>query len=271
MSFVHPGSPGSDEFEWIRAALKATPAPWHPIDATEHGIFSAGPDFGIFLPAPSRRILNWASSGAEDDLVSGLGGSILLTGEGGDAVFLAGAYPWYLADLLRVPAGGRRRGELRKWATDSDVNRSAGFWWRRAALGGLRRWRSQQTLTLQPTSRLEVMAPWLNRAYIRDRHLRARVDPPTPLRAPSVHAQAVPENIVRCAEFARSRQLLVSGSAETRHPPLAPGLVDSPSTRRGKIAADPRIDRAVQRYAFAGLVSDTSCGDGPRPSPMKRF
>ncbi|MFB1299478.1 asparagine synthase-related protein [Mycobacterium sp. pW049] len=257
VSFVHPGSPGSDESDWIRAALKATPTPWHPIDATEHGIFSAGPDFGIFLPAPSRRILNWASSGAEEDAVSRLGGSIMLTGEGGDAVFLAGAYPWYLADLLRTGRWAPLRRELQKWSTDSDVKRSAGFWWRRAALGGLRRWRSQQTLTLQPTSRLEVMAPWLNRAYIRDRHLRARVDSTTPLRASSVHAQAVLENIVRCAEFARSRQLLVSGSAEARHPLLAPGLVDLALNTPWQVAADPRIDRAVQRYAFAGLVSDT--------------
>ncbi len=44
LSFVHPGSPASDETPWIQEALETTPASWHPIDATEHGTFTGGPN-----------------------------------------------------------------------------------------------------------------------------------------------------------------------------------------------------------------------------------
>ena len=257
ISFVHPGSPGSDESEWIRAALAATPVPWHPVDATEHGIFTVGPEFGDFLPAPSRRILNWASSSAEDIAIAALGGSTVLTGEGGDAVFLAGVYPWYLADLWRAGRWSRLRRELHKWTAESDVHRSALFWLRRGAVDGHRRWRGGRTLTLQPPSPLSVTAPWLRSDYVHDRRLQEKTERTTSTRAPSVHAQAVLENVIRCAEFARSRQVFASGPADVRHPLLAPGLVDLALATPWQVAADPRIDRAVQRYAFAGSVSDS--------------
>lgn len=257
LSFVHPGSPGSDETEWIEAALQSTPAQWYPIDATEHEIFAAGPDFGRFLAAPSRRILNWSSSEAEDAVATRLGASTVLTGEGGDAVFLAGLLPWYLADLLRTGRWVRLRKELRAWGVRSDVRRSATFWLRRAAIDGLVRWRERRTLTLHPPRPLSVTAPWLAPEYVGALGLEGRTDRTTSLRVPSVHGQAVLENVVRCAEFARSRQVIPSGTAQVRHPLLAPALVDLALRTPWQVAADPRIDRAVQRYAFAGLVSDT--------------
>ena len=256
VSFVHPGAPDSDESAWMRVALETTPAPWHPIDATTHGIFTAGPDFGVFLPAPTRRILNWASSAAEDAVLARLDVSTVLTGEGGDAVFLAGVLPWYLADLLRTGRWPQLRRELLRWSTDSEVRRSAGFWLRRAAVDGLRRWRQGSTLTLQLPKPLESSAPWLNRDYISDRHLQDRTRTTTPLRTESVHTQAVLENIVRCAEFARSRQVIPAGPADVRHPLLTPALVDLALGTPWQVATDPRIDRAVQRYAFAGSVAD---------------
>lgn len=256
VSFVHPGSPGSDETEWIRAALQTTPARWHPIDATEHGIFTAGTEFGTFLAAPSRRILNWAPSAAEDEVARRLGASTILTGEGGDAVFLAGLLPWYLADLLRTGRWATLRKQLPRWGAQSDVRRSAGFWLRRAAFDGWRRWRDGRTMTLHPPRPLSATAPWLARSYVEGSRLQDRTDRTTSLRATSVHGQAVLENVVRCAEFARSRHVIASGTAETRHPLLAPALVDLALRTPWEVAVDPRIDRAVQRYAFAGVVDD---------------
>ena len=257
VSFVHPGSPGSDESAWIQEALQATPVRWHPIDATKHGIFAAGPDFGTFLAAPSRRILNWASTEAEDDITARLGASTILTGEGGDAVFLAGLLPWYLADLLRTGRWARLHKEMKAWDAQSDVRRSATFWLRRSAIDGLRRWREGRTLTLHPPRPLSAMAPWLARAYVDAYRLQDRTDRTTSLRASSVHAQAAVENVVRCAEFARSRQIIPSRTADTRHPLLAPALVELAIRTPWEVGVDPRIDRAVQRYAFAGVVSDS--------------
>lgn len=257
LSFVHPGSPGSDESSWIRAALRSTPAPWHPIDASEHGPFTAGPELGIFLPAPTRRILNWAPNAAEEAVARGLGAKTILTGEGGDAVFLAGLLPWYLADLLRTGRWAQLQRESLRWGAQSELGRSAAFWVRRAAIDGLRRWRSGRTLTLEPPRPIAAAAPWLRQDYIERHRLQHRAQVTTTLRARSVHGQAVVENVLRCVEFARSRRLFAPEGIEVRHPLLAPSLVDVAMTTPWDIAVDPRIDRAVQRYAFAGLVSET--------------
>lgn len=257
LSFVHPGDPESDETPWIHAALGTTPASWHPIDATEHGTFTAGPEFDTFLPAPSRRIVNWAPSAAEDAAATELGAATILTGEGGDAVFFAGLLPWYLADLLRTGRLNQLRRETLRWSAHSDVRRSSAFWMRRAAVEGLRRWRSGRTLTLQPPRPIAVSAPWLHRGYVEARDLQNRTMTTTAIRMPSVHGQAVLENVLRCAEFARSRHVFPSAGVEARHPLLTPALVDLALATPWGVATDPRIDRAVQRYAFAGIVSET--------------
>ena len=257
LSFVYPGSPSSDETSWIRAALETTPAPWHPIDATENGIFTAGPEFGTFLAAPSRRILNWALHTGEDAAATQLGVSAILTGEGGDAVFHGGPLPWYMADLLRAGKLTRLRRESRRWSAEAELRRAAAFWVRRAAVDGVRRWRGGRTLTLEPPLPLAGSAPWLRRTYVETHDLQNRTTTTTTIRAPSVHGQAVLENVLRCAEFARNRHVFASGGPEQRHPLLAPALVDLAMTTPWPIAVDPRIDRAVQRYAFTGQVSDT--------------
>ncbi|WP_046321461.1 asparagine synthase-related protein [Mycobacterium sp. UM_Kg1] len=256
LSFVHPGHPGSDESSWIHAALEATPVSWHPIDATEHASFAAGPELGIFLPAPTRRILNWAPSAAEETVARELGVSTLLTGEGGDAVFFAGLLPWYLADLLRAGRLAALRREALRWSAESGLGRSAGFWVRRAAVEGRRRWRSGRTLALQPSARIADAAPWLRREYVDGHHLQGRTQFTTTIRAPTVHGQAVLENVLRGVEFARSRHIFPPATFDLRHPLLTPPLVDLALTTPWDIAVDPRVDRAVQRYAFAGLVSE---------------
>lgn len=257
LSFVHPGHPGSDETPWMRAALATTAAQWHPIDASQRGTFADGPELGIFLPAPSRRILNWASNAAEESIARELGVSAILTGEGGDAVFFAGLLPWYLADLLRTGRLTELRRESIRWGSDGPLRRSAAFWTRQGAFGGLRQWRAGRTLTLEPPGALAESAPWLHPAYLRSHRLQDRTTRTTGLRARSVHGQAVVENIVRCVEFARSRYLFPCAGVEWRYPLLAPSMVDLALSTPWRIAADPRIDRAVQRYAFNGLVSET--------------
>lgn len=256
-SFVHPGDPGSDESSWIRAALAVTPASWHPIDATEHGSFTAGPELHTFLPAPSRRIINWAPNAAEDAAAAQHGVSTILTGEGGDAVFFAGLLPWYLADLLRTGRLNRLRREALRWSAHSDLRRSSAFWVRRAGIDGVRRWRAGQPLTIEPLRPLAVSAPWLRPAYIEELNaLRASATDTGP-RARSVHGQATLENILRCAEFARGREIFAVGAVEFRHPLLASSLIDLAMSTPWSVAVDPRIDRAVQRYAFAGRVAET--------------
>lgn len=256
LSFIHPGYPGSDESAWMKAALETTPASWHPIDAAEHGTFTAGPELGVFLPAPTRRIINWAPSAAQEAVGRDLGLSTLLTGEGGDAVFFAGLLPWYLADLLRTGQLLQLRRETLRWSAESGLGRSAAFWLRRAALEGRRRWRRGRTLALQPSAHIAEAAPWLRRDYVEGHDLQRRAQVTTTIRAQTVHGQAVVENVLRGAEFARSRHQFPAATYELRHPLLAPPVIDLALATPWNIAVDPRVDRAVQRYAFAGLVSE---------------
>ncbi|MGE0217303.1 asparagine synthase-related protein [Mycolicibacterium sp.] len=256
-SFVHPGDPAGDETPWIRAALEATPTPWHPIDATAHATLGAGPELGAFVAAPARRIINGAPTAADGAGVARLGLSTILTGEGGDAVFFAGLLPWYLADLLRTGRLDRLRRESLRWGSHAQPRRSAAFWIRRAAVGGWWRWRRGQALTLEPFRPLAVSAPWLSPGYVTSRHLDRRPTAGVTVRAASVHGQAVLENIARGAEFARSRHVIASPGVEFRHPLLHPAVVDLALSTPWPVAVDPRIDRAVQRYAFAGTVSQT--------------
>ncbi len=171
-------------------------------------------------------------------------------------MFLAGPHPWYLADLLRTGRLNRLRRESHRWSRHSELRRSSAFWIRRAAVDGLRRWRSGRSLTLDPPRPLVVAAPWLRPSYVDRRGLQDRTNVTTGIRAPSVHGQAVLENVLRCVEFARSRRVYPSAGVDVRHPLLTPAVVDLAMATPWSIAADPRIDRAVQRYAFAGLVND---------------
>ena len=266
LSFVYPGNPQSDETPWIRAALTATPASWHPIDASQHGYFTAGPELGIFVPAPSRRILNWALRAAEDAAAAAVGATAVLTGEGGDAVFLAGLLPWYLADLLRTGRLKRLVRESNSWTAHTGVRRPSTFWIRRAGIDGWRWWRSGQSLTIDPPKPIGVLAPWLERAYVADNALGSRARTTTGIRAQSVHGQAVLENILRSADSVRSIRLSASGGPEFRHPFLAPPLVDLALITPWRVGVDPRIDRAVQRYAFRGMVGETTLRRRSKPN-----
>ena len=102
LSFVFPAAVGSDETAWMRAALEPDPVPWQPIDGSKHGHFTAGPEFDTFFAAPTPVAVAWALVAAEATAARDFGAAAILTGEGGDAVFLAGVLPWYLADLLRT-------------------------------------------------------------------------------------------------------------------------------------------------------------------------
>jgi asparagine synthase (glutamine-hydrolysing) len=255
LSFVFPGIESSDESAWIRAALEAHPIPSRCIDGVEQGHFSAGPEFGVFFGAPSPVSFAWALVEAESAAAREAGVEAILTGEGGDAVFLGGVLPWYLADLLRTGGLARLRTEVSRWADCADPPRVATYWLHRAALGGWWSWRTGKALSLSPTPSVSRLAPWLAADFIADRRLEGRQAGAGPIRAASVHSQSLVDAILECCETIRSNEALASREIESRHPLLAPPLVDLALETPWAVGVDPRIDRAVQRYAFQGIVS----------------
>jgi asparagine synthase (glutamine-hydrolysing) len=258
LSFVFPGAPSSDETSWIRAALEHNPVPWHPIDATKHGHFTAGPEFDTFFAAPTHAALTWAKDDAQSAVAGAAGATAILTGQGGDAVFLGGLLPWYLADLLRTGRLKRLVAEAARWAEAADQPRPATFWLHRAGFDAWRCWRNAQALSLLPIQPLPRSAPWLEPAYIAELRLQGRDGAAGPIRGPSVHSQGIVEGIVRTAEAVRSNYAFAAGHIELRHPFLAPPLVDVALATPWRVGVDPRIDRAVQRAAFRGIVADAT-------------
>ncbi len=265
LSFIYPDDPQSDETPWIQAALAETPAPWHPIDAVRHGYFVDGPDFGRFLPAPSRRILNWALSAAEDRAAAGVGAQVIISGEGGDAVFLGGLLPWYLADLMRTGRWRTLLHESARWTQNMDMKRPTAFWLRRAAVDAHRAWRRGEVLTMEPHASVAVKAPWLDHDFVVERGLDRRSRATGPIRASSVHQQAILEGIMLSAEAVRGIHASGARAGEVRAPLLAPPLVDLALATPWHIGVDPRIDRAVQRYAFRGVVSPVTLRRRSKP------
>lgn len=257
-SFIYPGAPHSDETSWIQAALAANPVPWQPIDATRHHHFADGPDFDAYLPAPTHACITWAMETAESAAVCGVGASALLTGEGGDAVFLGGLLPWYLADLLRAGQVGQLLAESRLWSSGAQPPRPASFWLRRAAYDAWRCWRRAKRLELRRTQPVRVAAPWLELGYIKELSLDERANDAGPVRADSVHSQGIVNGIILGAETVRSSYVFGPHQVEVRHPFLAPPLVDLALATPWQIGVDPRVDRAVQRYAFQGFLAEAT-------------
>lgn len=258
VSFVYPGASSSDESDWIRAALDANPVPWIAVDAIDNGHFTVGPQFPTFIAAPTQGCFTWAMDLAESAAAEAAGATALLTGEGGDAVFLAGLLPWYLGDLLRTGRLRQLLAETRRWSADADPPRVQALWARRAAVGAWRRWRRGERFELNPSRPLEQSAPWLRRDYLRAYSLERRVEKAGRLRAGSVHSQGVLNGILQAAEDVRAHYPLSAAGIEFRHPFLAPPMVDLALATPWQVGVDPRIDRAVQRYAFEGVVAETT-------------
>lgn len=258
LSFVFPASSGSDETAWIKAALEHDSVPWHPIDGSRHGHFTAGPEFDAFFAAPTPVAFASSLVAAESAAAHSLGVAAILTGEGGDAVFLGGNLPWYLGDLLRTGRLRRLAVEVAKWAEHAQPQRSAIFWLQHAAFEGWRSWRSDRALSLTSIPPLQRSAPWLEQAYITEQRLDGREAAAGPTRAASIHTHGVVQGIVAASETVRSNEALSLRDIEVRHPFLAPPLVDLALATPWSVGVDPCIDRAVQRYAFQGIVAPTT-------------
>ncbi|MBX7431199.1 hypothetical protein JDV09_03600 [Mycobacterium sp. Y57] len=258
ISTVFTEQPTCDEREWIAAALRNNSVPWHPIDVSRCLPFSAGPAFDHFIAAPSYATVTWAQDLAEDEIAREVGATAILTGEGGDEVFSAGALPWHIADLLRTGNWWAAWRQARWWSSDSPAPRPATYWLSRSGFRGWMNWRRGTDLLMRPTAPVSINAPWLAADFVQSENARAGESARSELRALRVDQQAVWEGIVHAAETVRSSYPFTAHRVDTRHPFLSPEMVDVALSTPWQAGVDPRIDRAVQRYAFAGRVSETT-------------
>ena len=176
----------ADSMVWFHGYLAGPATVRGRLDATTHGMLSAGPELGVFLPAPSRRILLWAPTAVEDAVAREAGASAILTGEGGDESFWAvccpGIWPTCCSPDGWPGSGAKRRGGPR-----SPLGSGSAGWPVLGCTAGAaaRRWCSRRP------SPLAASAPFLDRAYLHDAGLEDRAKTTTPMRMRSVHGQAV--------------------------------------------------------------------------------
>ena len=258
ISTVYSAHASCDEREWMGESLRRNPAHWHPIDVSRCLPFSAGPDFDHFVSAPSYATITWAQDRRESVVAQQAGATAILTGEGGDEVFAAGVAPWHIADLIR--GGHWRTGwqEARRWSSDAPAPRPATYWLLRAGLNGWMRWRRREELAMHKRAPLTVSAPWLTDEYAGSARWAARPDVRHFPRMGRIDQQATVEGILQAAETVRSSYPFSAHGVDTRHPFLSAEMVDVALSTPWQAGVDPRIDRAVQRYAFDGRMSDVT-------------
>ncbi len=258
ISSIFPEQPSCDETEWIHEALSRTPAPWHPVDVSRYAPFSAGPVFDRYLAAPTHAAITWAQDTVESAIARDVGASVILTGEGGDEVFLAGSLPWYLGDLMRSGDLRQAWAQAGRWSSQALAPRPVAYWLLRAGLKGWLNWRRRRELLLRPPESVASTAPWLAADYLAGIATAERTRRQMPARARSVHQQGILEGVLHAVETVRSSYPFSAHEVEMRHPYLSVQTVDRALATPWEVGVDPRVDRAVQRYAFSGRVGDAT-------------
>jgi len=242
----------ADEQKWIRAVVERYDLPWHSIDFDRCPPFSEMPD--RFFAVPSSVLSVAGLYRKYEELLSGHGVQVLLTGTGGDQVF-CGDYPApdHLADQLSLGRMHRLIRGVRSWSEGSDEKRS----FLHVLLRGAIQPRLDHALdrNLRKRERPGV-PPWLRADYagrmmLEDRS-RRRVAP----RCRSVGQQGLLERLWPAHLVATGRAHYVRGF-EFRYPllyrPLVEFLFALPHDRK----AGPDEDRSLQRRALRGILPET--------------
>ncbi len=241
----------ADEAGWIRLVLKRFPVPWHVLEGDGALPYSEVPD--RFCPEPGLHLVDWAGRRVYEEMAAEHGVGAVLTGQGGDLVFLGiGAEPYHLADLARTLRFRRLFGEMERWRSHDTRRRSWLYWLVNYVMRPLMS-RVGGKPVLPPWHR--EPSPWIRPEYARRMGLHDRAMGRAAPRGGTVeHAWFIERLSALCAQTAYLNQ--IPRSFEFRHPllyqPLAEFMLSLPSEEK----FDPAIDRPLQRAALAGVLPD---------------
>ncbi len=248
VSLVYPRSVMADERKWIRFVLEEHPVPWKAVDADEVRPFTELPE--VFFGEPN----GWLVIGGVSRVLRGLfregGVDVVLTGQGGDAVFLGDVpRPFFLADLLRRGRWMEAWRQARAWGHASYDHRPPAYWLAHCGAGSALRHLRGRWIESSP-----VTIPWATdgfaaRARLAERG-RATPAPAFATVAESYHAERVIRNAVSVAAHYAHAGL----GAEYRHPlfhrPLLEFMLSVPRDQKYR----PGEDRVLQRRALDGVL-----------------
>jgi asparagine synthase (glutamine-hydrolysing) len=168
VSMLFSRSQTADETHWIQIALKKNPIPWHSLDADLAPPFSKFPD--RFHGEPNRSLILSGFYRPYDELMRVHGVQTVLTGHGGDAVFVGdGPEPYFLADMIPAKLG-TLVGSVRDWASAAPEERPSAYWLRRYGVAPAICRRLGRRVTTSPFQ----IPEWLRRDYVSAMRLGAR-------------------------------------------------------------------------------------------------
>jgi asparagine synthase (glutamine-hydrolysing) len=252
LSLTYPKHPSADEQPWMRATIEHCGIPWHPIDVDSALPFTRLPE--EFLAEPSPALLHSELLRTEAKLLAEHGATLLLTGDGGDAILATnpGNSPTHLADGLFSARPARAFGAMNAWRQRSGERRSWSYW----TLRTLVRPAMQHVLgwQIRPQPRIAT-PPWMDGGYVARMRLatrgRARLAPRCEL--PS--QQAIADTLWSVALSVGRGQPQHRGFAiryPLLHRPLAEFLFGAPWEEK----LHPRCDRYLQRRAMKGILPE---------------
>jgi asparagine synthase (glutamine-hydrolysing) len=250
VSLVFPRSHRADERKWIRYVLEEHPVPWNPVDADAVRPFTELPE--AFFGEPCEGLVTCGVGRACGDLFRERGVDVVLTGQGGDAVFLGDVpKPYFLADLLRRGRVVEAWRRARDWGRASYDHRPPSYWLIHfGAPPGLRHLRGEAL----EHRRVEI--PWAVASFAAAAGLRERGKAsPAPGYATVAESYHM-ERVMRNALAVAVHRAHAAAGAEYRHPLLYRPLLELMLSAPWEEKYRPGADRALQRRALEGVVPD---------------
>ncbi|HEX8274140.1 MAG TPA: asparagine synthase-related protein [Longimicrobiaceae bacterium] len=248
VSMVYPLSHTADETKWMRVVLDEHPVPWHPVDADAVRPFTELPR--SFFAEPNLWLPSCGLARTCRELFREHGVDVVLTGQGGDAVFHGDVpRPYFLADLLRRGRAAEAWRRARDWGAASDERRPPVYLLHRFGLRAALRHLRGRALDLPP-----VAVPWADQRYAAAVGLgeRGRASPAPGGR--TVEAAYHMERVMHNAAAAAVHFAHASTGAEYRHPlfhrPLVELMLSLPWEHKYRTDGD----RPLQRLAMEGVL-----------------
>jgi len=248
VSMVYPRSHTADERKWIRAVLDEHPVPWHPVDADAVRPFTEMP--AVFFAEPNAWLPSCGLARTCRELFGHHGVDVVLTGQGGDAVFHGDVpRPYFLADLLRRGRAAEAWRRAREWGAASDERRPPVYLLHRFGLRPVLRHLRGRALDTPP-----VAISWADPRYAAAAGLGARGRTSPAPGGRTVEAAYHMERIAHNAAAAAVHFAHASAGAEYRHPlfhrPLVELMLSIPWEHKYRSGGD----RPLQRLAMEGVV-----------------
>jgi asparagine synthase (glutamine-hydrolysing) len=248
VSVVYSDSESADESDWMKTVVSELSLPWYTIDADKAKPYSELPQH--FCAEPLNAIPNAGLIRRYNKLAVSNDIDIILSGHGGDQVFLAGSpRPYYLPDLLPFHPLSFFR-ELNDWRRGDLERRSLLYHFRKSVYQPqISHWNHRSLFSSAAT----IPPAWIRPEYATKMNLMDRAALQTAPKCNSVGQQYIVEMIWRTGFPVADDTAQVF---EYRHPLLYRELVEFMLAIPWRQRLSPVNDRYLHRRAMQGVLPE---------------